>query len=75
MKNTRSNHSRDTRFNVENPSIVKRKNHGRQSANTPHYYQELGYNAVCGSLQDRILNGTLIWVYVPYLKSVFIIYN
>ena len=31
----------DTRFNVENLSNAKRKNHGRQPANTPHYYQKL----------------------------------
>jgi len=45
-KNTRSKHSGDTKFNVENPSNAKGKNHGRQPANTPHYYQELGYNAI-----------------------------
>jgi len=45
-KNTRSKHSGDTRFNVENISNAKEKNYGRQPANTPHYYQELGYNAV-----------------------------
>jgi len=46
MKDTRSKHSVDTRFNVENSSKAKGKNHRRQPANTLHYYQELGYNVV-----------------------------